>query len=227
MKLRSGRGLLLLLVMVLLASSVGCPNSTVIGAGNGAVELVIFNVNQGRWADQPLTDRAFLTIRRIQIRPMDPATSALLGTQNEFTLTPGPVFINMQQPQYNPVSQLPDFGLTGLSQGTYEVVELELTSFNFTDNAPGDPSTCESNLNFYTPPTVTITNFPTPLTFTVTRDQDVMVALTFDVAAMVVAMNAASDCTAGGCIGALPFCSPGPIDATQFGDLYATYLTLD
>ncbi len=64
MKLRSGKGLLLLLVMVLLAASVGCPNSTVIGAGNGAVELVIFNVNQGRWADSA-TDSAFLTIRRI------------------------------------------------------------------------------------------------------------------------------------------------------------------
>ena len=222
MKLRSGKGLLLLLVMVLLATSVGCPNSTVIGAGNGAVELAIFSINQGRWLfDGPL-DQARLTINRIHIRPTDMAADDLLGNNSLLTLTPSPIFVNLHAPQVSPTFILQIIGLTGLSQGTYEIVELQLSGIKLQDETH-DPSTCESNLNFYLLSAVTITNFPTPLTFTVTRDQDVMVSLTFDVSAMVVAMNDASTCIP--CTAA--FCAPGTIDPAQFGALYATYLTLD
>lgn len=195
MKLRARNGLLLLVTAALVVVSGGCPNSTSITAGVGKAQLAINLVNPSRF------DFGLFNIDRILVRPVDADASQIIGTDRDITVLPFGAFIDTNVPMVDPLF----LDSTPLSQGVYEVVEIRLSSLTFSDfDFPTDPSTCESYVSDYNPPTappagtpVTITSFAVPLQFTIVDAQETMIAITFDMTQMMTTLNNAYTCSPG------------------------------
>jgi hypothetical protein len=215
MKLRARNGLLLLVTAALVVVSGGCPNSTSITAGVGKAQLAINLVNPSRF------DFGFFNIDRILVRPVDADASQITGTDRDITVLPFGAFIDTNVPMVDPLF----LDSTPLSQGVYEVVEIRLSSISFSDSDPTDPSTCESSIANYFPPTgppvgtpVAITSFAMPLQFTILDAQETMITLTFDITQMISTLHNAYTCST---------CFPGPFCVRNFSHSQFAAGTLD
>ncbi len=188
MRLRAKKGLLILLTAALTVLSVGCPNSTTITSGTGALVPAIFITNPTRW------DLGYFRIDRVLVRPSDPGTNLALGPNRDISLLPFGADVDSSQTMVDPSFFVP----IPLAAGTYEVTEIRYSLISFFDFDPTDPSTCDSFAAFYFPPgRVTINNFATPIQFTVTGGQDVTFSMTFDITQMTTSLNNAHTCSPG------------------------------
>lgn len=166
-------GPLFLLALALLVSSVGCPNSSTVSAGNGTVRVNVINTNGDEWTE------GLIQLDKVVVRPLDPKVNEFLG-QNPLSLISDAVVIWTMQRVAD--SEL----VVGLSSGTYEIVQLDLSGAFFV----ADPASPDSNGCWYIEPQAVITlpplgqNFPAPLTFTVQPDTDGLVTLTWDMSAL-------------------------------------------
>jgi hypothetical protein len=207
---RAKTGFLFLLTMALLLVSAGCPDSTPIGSGNGSVLLSVYNTNVGKWGGG-----AFFQVDRIAVRPTDPEANALLGARSLLLLQEG-VVVDGTTPQVDPSF----FNALFLSGGEYQIVEFTLSNFFFGEANPMDDPECEFIFAYDT----TMTNFPTPLTFTVQPNSDGEVRMTFDVAALADAVVASYDDPSTAIF--FPDCD-GDLDPDLLAAQLGTFLTLD
>jgi len=216
MKLRARNGLLAVLAVALVVVSAGCPNSRSITAGIGTAQLSVTLTNPSRF------DFGFFNVDRILVRPIDPGASQALGNRRDISVLPFGVFIDSGIATVDPSFLIP----IKLSKGTYEVVEVRISSLSFFDqDFPTDPSTCESFQSAYdtspTDPAIS-RNLAVPQQFTIVDGQDTLVALTFDMTKMMTAINNSFTCTPG--CGA--FCISN-FDSDQLGAAILDYLSFN
>ncbi|NIM62968.1 MAG: hypothetical protein GTO30_15370 [Acidobacteria bacterium] len=223
MKPRAGKGLLLLLAATLVVVSTGCPNSTVITAGNGTVRMSVITPNPTRF-----TFGSF-DIDRILIRPVDAGASQAIGAQftgKELSLLRTFLFVNVSEPMVDPSFLRP----VPLSEGDYEIIEIRYSDMQFGDPTnpwvPPDPTTCEGAQRFYFPPgEITVDSFAVPQIFTVSNAQETSLTLTFDIEKMITALNNSYDCVMVG--GTYQQQNPSTWDESQFIAQTLDYLTIN
>jgi len=190
MMLRARKGMLVLLTTALLVVSAGCPNSNVILSGNGTAQFTINVTNFSRF------ELGVFGIDRILVRPVDSGANSALGDGLDINLLQFAIAVDLNMASVDPLFFPPN----NLSQGTYEVVAIDLSQITFLDFDVPDPSTCESFQSFYSPnlaPNIPIKvdSFSTPLRFTIERGTDTPVTMTFDATEMVSTLFDAYTCS--------------------------------
>jgi hypothetical protein len=209
---------LFLLALALLVSSVGCPNSSTISTGNGTVRVNVINTNGDEW-----TAGGLVQLDKVLVRPLDPEVNEVLGVNPLSLISDAVVIWTMQRVADSEL-------VVGLSSGTYEIVQLDLSQASFV----ADPASPDSNGCHWIEPQAAITlpplgqNFPAPLTFTVQPDTDGLLTLTWDMSALAQAIfetyNPPVDpvLEGGFCLG-----TAGTTDEAALADLVGTYLTVE
>lgn len=119
------------LVVGVLLTSTGCPDSSPIGVSNSEFVLSVSTGNPvGRFVDGP-TDQAEIRIRNLALEPFDEVTRAALGNIR-IDVTQSALTIDFPTGTGAMVGQL-------LPAGIYRVAIMEIIFLEFEDNDPLDP----------------------------------------------------------------------------------------